>query len=505
MTDEPIIGNDEQSESLVPAVDNVIRLNEADEVFISDTGNGTVFVDMYERLVRYAADLGRWYVWNGLHWEEDSEQHLKVFALTQGVIRRLREEAVVARQNEDDTARQRRLNSVVAQESVGKRKAMLEVAASDHRVQTRGELFDLRENEVVAKNGVVNLDTGAIRRGLPEDMFSRAATVSYNENASSELLNQYLDTFLPDREDQDYVFAVLGDALRSGNAHRLFPIIHGGTTSGKSQLFAGLHNCLGSYISPIGSSIFRGNLDDKPRPDLVNAMYSRIAYASEASKSWALHADQIKRLTGGDALPYRNLYKGMVKAVPRFTPIIVTNVFPRITGADTPTKRRIIVLSFDRTLSPGEEDPAVKQAFLNDPRCMEALFARLIQGAASNLLKDISKIPAKYVLATMTATGEMNHVEEFITWMRDEDYVLELDDSAEGRCVKTSHLHIAYTYWMREHGDRTDRADMISLKEFNISLRDQGWNSKKVNGGTRWMRKNLSDECRMKIGINFDL
>lgn len=490
MTDEP---------QEIRSISQLIAENAFDDTtIITDTTNGLLLVEKFGDLVRYAVDTGRWFAWNGVSWAEDSEESLKVFALTQGVIRERRIQVTEAN-GDDEDARNRALNLVAQQESVRKRRAMLDVASADPRIQVQEEDFDVTPNEITTPNVVINLDTLNTRRSKPEDMNSRCCAVPYDEKAESPLLDQFLETFLPDPEDQRFVWALLGNSLRVGNDRRLFPIFWGPTTSGKSQLFAALHKLLGGYICSIGSSVFRGNLDDKPRPDLVNAMFTRIAYATEASKNWALHADQIKRLTGGDVLPYRNLFKGIVNKKPRFTPMIVTNEFPRITAADWPTKRRILAIHFDVSLDPSKEDPDIKRRFLADDRTLQAILARLIAGAADDILTDVSNIPKKYVLATMNARGDMDHTDEFLAWMAEEGYLLDVaEDTAAYICVKASELHSAYAYWLKKFGDDVDRKDQLSLKGLNASLREKGWQSK-PSAGTRWVGKRLSENVPMWV------
>jgi P4 family phage/plasmid primase-like protien len=467
-----------------------IRRNDDDEIFLTDTGNGHVFVSIFKDTVRYAVDVKRWFLRDDTHWVEDTDDGLRTFALTQSVLRALRTE-VNEQTFEDPADLQRALRALVPFEGVRKRRAILEVAAADPRVQVEVEDFDAVRHELTTPSGVVDLRSGALRPVTASDMNSRCTAVAYDPTATSPLLDEFLTTFLPDPVDQRFVFAVLGHALYGDNARRTFPIFWGDTTSGKSQLFTALHKALGNYVCVIGSSVFRGNLDDKPRPDLVQAMFTRIAWASEASKSWALHADQVKRLTGGEPLPYRNLYAGMVNKIPRFTPMLVTNTMPRIVGADNPTKRRILVIHFDRSLTPQQEDPRKRIAFLSDQRTLEALLARVVAGARDPV---IDEVPERYALATMNARGDVDHTDEFLGWMRDEGYLADApSDTPASSCVTTAEIHAFYAYWLRKYGDRVDQADKLSLKGLNAALTEKGWESRR-SGGTRWVGKLLTGQ-----------
>lgn len=475
----------------------VIALNLQDDVHPTDTGNGHVFVELNGHLVRFALDTGTWYVWNGTNWEPDTQQSVKSFALTQAVIRWRRAQAMRV---EDETQRNAAFRSVDAMEGVKKRHAMLTVASSDPRVQVESEDFDRNPSAITCPSGVIDLDSGKQRESKSEDMNSHCCSVPFDHAARSDLFTEFLDTFLPDEEEQRFVFAVLGHALRGGNPRRTLPIIIGDTTSGKSQLFTALHKVLGTYICTIGASVFRGNLDDKPRPDLVMAMFTRIAWASEASKSWALHADQVKRLTGGEPLPYRNLYHGVVNKIPRFTPMLVTNSMPRINQADVALKRRILVLPFAHSLDPSQEDPRKKEAFLNDTATLQALLARLIAGARDDI---IDRPPSRFILATMDAQGNVDHTDEFLAWAEDEGYLLSAPEGTPASaCIRTSEIHAMYSYWLKKFGDHIDRADQLSLKGLNASLQQKRWETTRANG-SRWLGHMMSDSVPswVRLGV----
>lgn len=494
-----------QDESLETA----LATNElTEEVFNTDTGNGLRFIRLYGHLVRYLKDLDRWYIWNGRYWQPDSPKSLTAYNLTKGVIRDLRDEAMTMDGDADDrqTPRGRMMTWAMQTEGVNHRKRILEEAMANTAIQTEEPSFDAVDTDLVALNGIVDLTTGELRKAKPTDLNSRSCTVNYEPKAAepgySKELELFLDTFLPDPLDRRFVFAVLGRTLIACNKTRTFPIIYGGTTSGKSQLIAAVHKVIGSYACAIGASVFRGNLDDKPRPDLVKAMYTRLAYATEASKSWALHADQIKRLTGGDALPYRNLYDGTVNALPRFTPLIVTNEMPRIPGADTALKRRILVMHFDKTIEVGKEDPKIKQRFLNDPRCLEAILARLVRGAMDPITEDIVNIPERYALATMNAFGEMDHVEEFLEWLKDMEALLPAPEGTPvSQMAKASDLFDWYALWVKKYGDKVDKQDALGLKAFGRKLRDDlGWESK-TSAGVRWVGWSLRPQIAV-LGLH---
>lgn len=476
-------------------VDQIIALNADDEITYTDAGDGRRYVALFNGVVRYVIEADTWLVWNGKCWEPDTGG-LKVLALAASVTRQLKHEAADMSGEEPEggglSPRDRQLKHAFATESLDARKRMVKMGSLIPDVQVEEEELDANADVIVTDDCTVNLRTGMCEPTKSADLNTRIISVGYDTQATSPLLQQYLETFIPEQEDQDVIFAVLGSMLRGGNVGRLLPMMIGKTTSGKSQLVEALEKLLGRYACSIGSSVFRGNLDDKPRPDLVKAMYTRVAVAVEASKVWELHADQIKRLTGGDRIPYRNLYQGITEAVPRFTPLIVSNEMPRIKGADSALKRRIIVMRFDHTVPVGTEDTRIKSRFVSDPRTLQALLTRLVRGAQSPMVRDGLRwdlIPKKFAIATVDAFGEMSHVDEFLLWMREENHLLDDKlDLPASQWAKASDLHVLYKKWVKEHGDKNDKQEELSLKDFNASLRERGWESK-PSAGTRWVGK----------------
>lgn len=493
--DVPTPGADSAAAAAEPTLAQVLAANATDEIMLTDRGSGRRFAELYHPLVRYVADRDTWVVRTGTHWQVDRSR-LLVFGLTAGVTRAIRADALRLTGDDEDAHRRRTLDYAVRTEAEPARWRIISSAREHPELVVNEDDLDARLDDVATPSGIVNLLTGEFRKATADDLCTRVVAVDHDPDATSPLLDQYLETFVPDPADQEVLFAILGTILRGGNPGRLFPIFLGGTTSGKSQLVAALDALLGDYICTINASVFRGNLDDKPRPDLVRAMHHRIAYAVEASKIWELHADQVKRITGGDAVPYRDLYAQSVEKTPRFTPLIVTNEMPRVKGADQAFRRRMLTFTFDRTLPPELEDTRIKERFIHDEGCRRALLARIVAGARSDLLREGIRwtlMPHKYAEATLESFGQLDHVDEFVEWLRDRDIiqVVDMSETPVSHCAKATELHEWYTVWIKKHGDKKDRAESLNLKDFGHALRERGWTAK-PSGGTRWLGVKLT-------------
>lgn len=492
----PAVGGDGESLptlSDVLQLSDVLALNNVDQVHLTDRGNGRRFVRLFRHLTRYVADTDEWVVRSGTHWQVDA-QRLNVFGLTAGVIRDIRAEALVV---DDDDVRESMLAYATRAESEQSRWRMLS-SAREYQDEIVIQEDDLNHDPdiIATPDGVVNLLTGEWRPAVADDLCTTHTLVTYDPDATSPLLDQFLDTFVPDPENQEVLFAILGTIIRGGNPTRIFPVFLGGTTSGKSQIISALARLFGDYMCSVNASVFRGNLDDKPRPDLARAMTRRVAYAVETSKSWELHADQIKRLTGGsDPIPYRTLYGKSQEKIPTFTPLVITNEMPRIKGADQALRRRMLTFHFDQTLPPEKEDTRIKELFTRDVNCLRALLARVVAGARSDMMRNGIKwtlLPQRYAGYTLDSFAQLDHVGEFLEWLTDREILVTVEPSAPAsHCARANEMHEWYVSWVQKHGNKQDKSESLNMKEFGQVLRERGWVSK-TSGGVRWLGVRLT-------------
>src|SRR6185436_9786074 len=242
--------------------------------------------------------------------------------------------------------------------SLPARRAMLRSAAALPGMHLSSDELDARDDALACRDELIILgdrDAGVTTRPLRRsDLVTRSTRVCYDpgileEDRTPQLVRDYLATFVPDPVRQKMLFKALGSCLAGGNDHRLFISLQGEPTTGKTQLVEAVYETLGGDYSTIGTaSLFRGNMDDKPRPDIIKAITRRVTFFSEASQAWELHGDRVKDLTGGGTVSARLMRSDDFHDIrPTFTPILVTNVMPKIIGADPALLRRMLVFDFN--------------------------------------------------------------------------------------------------------------------------------------------------------------
>jgi phage/plasmid-associated DNA primase len=352
--------------------------------------------------------------------------------------------------------------------------------------------FDRRKNLVACGDGkvlVLGDEDGrgwnvTVRRRELGDMCASVVNARYRPevlDSPPDLVKQFVETFLPEDGKVELLFKLLGHALVGGNPHRYFVILRGGTTSGKTQLIMTLQRVLGRYAAASPASIFYQSKGDRPRPDIIRLYRRRYAILAEASrKSWELHASRIKQFTGGDQDPQRAMRSDVfVEETPVCLPIVYANELPRIIGADAATRRRILGPWMNQTLPKHMEDVSIRDRFINDEAVGEWTLAALVRGFELARRDGMSDVEAAFSLASEgdEVGDELYHLSDFLRWVKNTDRLVWVPEHERVYGDKSTYvtmeaLYGSYVNWCKVFGDRYDRLEQLSLKDFNRELRD---------------------------------
>ncbi len=391
-------------------------------------------------------------------------------------------------------------------ETVGKIRAMLTLGCQSHGMMVNAdEDFDQRNDVLACVDRLVQFtDLDVTMRPIePADMITMSAAVSYDPEILMHppaKIKEYHETFMPEADRQEAFYRIFGQMLYGGNKYRLFVIVKGVSTTGKSQLMEAIEAALGSYAATGPASVFRGKMDDGPRSDLLRVVKKRVVLFSEASDAWQLHGDRVKDLTGGGHIAARDMHSGkMVNRKPSFTPVLVTNEMPTIQGVDSGTKRRLLVISFNRTLPAGvTEDPDIKRAFVEDPEVQRWILARLVAGYRAAVQHGLDDAKALFGVETMEAFEGLTHTGEFLDWVRSTGQLGETDVSwvLENRkvssCASLEVTYERYKHWVDNRSGRRGKFELLSYADFNEDLeKNHGW-TKKKSGEWRWLGKMIT-------------
>lgn len=342
---------------------------------------------------------------------------------------------------------------------------------------------------------VFNGASVAIRPIEREDYVTKNTGTNYDPRWLTEtplLMQQYYDTFMPDPEVQRAFWKIGGASLIGVNLYRLLVVILGSTTSGKGQLTDKIDRLLGDYATTANPSIFRGNLDEKPRADLLKVMKVRVAFLSEASKHWSLHVDRIKDMTGQSKISARTLHSGdYQELVPEFTPFLVTNEMPNIPDADAALARRMLVIPFNHTVSVENEDTSVRDRFMEDQDVAEYILCQLVEGYKRAMATGIADVKALFDQATKDALSDLSHLRTALEAMVEGGYIRqatedELATLPDYQWITAKEVVNGYSAWVKAQPDKETRDAALGRNTFNKALAQQpGWEPVDSHG-KRW-------------------
>jgi putative DNA primase/helicase len=275
----------------------------------------------------------------------------------------------------------------------------------------------------------------------------------------------------------------VGYSLLGHNAASLLVALVGPTSTGKTTFAEAIRVTLGAHAGPMPSSVFRDNADDKPRPDLLNAMTKRMVIAEELSAAQHLHADQIKRITGGSVIAARGMRSDTyIHRVPSFTPWIVSNSAPTVNGSDMALWRRLLVVPFEVQIPLDESRPEYARAlrtWANEEILSWAIRGYEMFADDTRRGNSLATIPAAALEANALFRETMSDLDAFIA----DECLREPEVSESPR-----RLYEAYMVWCGL--GEVPMRDRLSERRFGLEMNGKGHYKKQVwvDGKKLWKR-----------------
>lgn len=249
-------------------------------------------------------------------------------------------------------------------------------------------------------NGVLELRTGTLRDGRPDDHVSVALDQEYAAIPTPDIDDFVGSLFNGDAAVIDYLQRLLGYAITGHTSEQVWAIWTGSGSNGKSLLIAVLQRLLARvWVTMAREVIFdsgRRQTEGGPSPHLTPLIGKRIGVREEKHPDAVLNEEIVKAMTGESSITARDCHDRDYKTfVATHLPILVCNARPPIDVDDQAMLRRIIVVPFknvytspDDHLRPYDasnpthrlKDPDLASR-LASPECQQQLLAWLVAGA----------------------------------------------------------------------------------------------------------------------------
>jgi putative DNA primase/helicase len=314
------------------------------------------FAQMAGDRVRFDHGRGRWLVWAGHRWRPDEDGSVSRLWLAMLAARYRR--ALAA----DDRERARLTTDVqTAGATNAAITAGLEIASSMEPIATTADAWDPDPWVLGCKNGVVELRTGALRPGRPEEMISRSTGIAYDPDAGCPRWMRFLaEVFAGDAELVDWYALLVGTSL-VGVPQELLAINHGSGNNGKSVAVKVLRHAFGEYATtiPVETLTNAKRAAGEATPDLMKLRGARLAFTSEPDQAAKLRAGTLKRLASVDQMTGRSLYGTTQTWDPTHTVHLSTNHLPAVDDATDGFWRRVALVGWPvHFRKPGEDGDA---------------------------------------------------------------------------------------------------------------------------------------------------
>lgn len=327
-------------------VPNGVNWDKWPRMDLTQTSNGKLFVAMFGSRLRYCYQAKTWYVWDELRWRPDSGEI--VARAAKGVVEQLRRFA--ARASDEKTTRQLLLWARETA-SAWQQEALVRQARSELGIPIAPDEFDRDGWLLNCLNGTLDLKTRRLRSPSPEDYLTKVCGVVFDADARCPYWERFVGRIMPSPGVRRYFQTLIGLSLTGEVGEQGFYILWGSGANGKTTAVQTIAALLGDYAldTPTSTLLARGQHGGVPN-DLARLKGARFVYAAEPDMSKKLADELLKRITGGEPITARFLFREFFTFYPEFKLFLLANHKPAIDGRDHGTWRRIHLVPFTETI-----------------------------------------------------------------------------------------------------------------------------------------------------------
>lgn len=177
-----------------------------------------------------------------------------------------------------------------------------------------GEEWDQHPWKLAVKNGIINLKTGELIPGKPEDYIKSACPTEYDPTAKCPNFERFVLEILDnDVEVKNFLIQILGAGLiGQGTYKQHLLILSGKGRNGKDTLMGVIQNVLGlSLAAPIPAEmLLDGGANGRrssqgPSADFMKLRGLRLAFCNEINQGRSFNSGVAKQLSGGGMMTAR--------------------------------------------------------------------------------------------------------------------------------------------------------------------------------------------------------
>jgi P4 family phage/plasmid primase-like protien len=327
----------------------------------------------------------------------------------------------------------------------------------------------------IKKNKVIDLRTKEVRERCKTDYFTFFCPVDYTECNEYPIAYQFFRSICSNDDQMvQYLQELLGYCLTGEMNERSFYILTGSGKNGKSVLSTIMQSILKKYYVACSHDCFmetdKKNGNGAATPELIPLEKTRVALFSEGKKGQTLDSARIKRITGGDPIVGRPLYKEQVSFIPFCKLLMMTNNNPIFDVDDQAMKDRIIMIPFTNRFERTIENDAYVRSLSNQH--LNEMFSFIVQGSCRWYQHKQLKLPPSGFEAMKEYIGENDSVQQFF------ESQCTLGDEL---VAEFGAIGLAYQTWTRAN----NISNRLNTREFGTKMKKKFKPGQKTINGTR--------------------
>lgn len=438
----------------------------AREKTCTDDGNANRLVENFGKTLRFCHEWGKWLIWDGTRWHEDTSQAIVAYA--REIPGKIDDVASLA---SDDDARKVLQKWANASRNISRITAMHKLAESSEIVGVHADKLDADPYAFNVANGTINLQSGGFSPHDKDDLITKLSPVTFNPRAQAPRWLHYLDgVFAGNQELIEFVQRCVGYSLTAKTIEQVFFILHGTQGTGKTTFIEILRWLFGDYARNADPKTFMEKpSNSRANPDIARLQGARFVSTSETEQSDKLAAALVKRLSGNTRITAARLYREEFEFDPVMKLWIDTNHKPRLSAQDDAIWARLVLIPFDVVFRHTERDIKGLKDLLKTE--LPGILKWAVDGAVIWQLRGLDR-PALITDAVSEFQAESDALGHFV------------DDAcivAENASCGAAELYVSYVTWSENNGERP-----LSNRVFCQRMTERGFTQKRMKTGNRW-------------------
>jgi putative DNA primase/helicase len=298
------------------------------------------FAARHKSKLLYCHSSGKWYVWTGVH--RAPNQTRLAFHWARELAREFSQG----------------VNATISK--VAFAGGVERFSMADPIFAVTADQFDRDHYLLGTPDGTVDLRTGELRPGKPEDYITKLTAVAPAETADCPTWLRFLEEITRgDGPMMKFFQQWSGYSLTGDIREHALVFVVGPGGNGKSTYLETVAGILHEYAVTAAMETFTYSKFERHPTDLAALRGARMVTASETEegRSWA--EARIKQLTGGDKITARFMRHDFFTYQPQFKLTIIGNHRPNLRNIDDAIRRRFNLAPFE--FKPEKEDTQLKE------------------------------------------------------------------------------------------------------------------------------------------------